>query len=322
MTFAAAHATFWSSSEALVLIVGACALLVGLAAALAVGRKRDSARARVERFVAPATRDTTVEDEVAKRRAAASRDKWLQDLDRKLQIARIDKTSWQVIRLSAALTIGLAVVFGVLTHSPIGPVILLVAGPAAARVFIDVKLQRTRTNFGDQLPSHLQELAASMRSGRSMVAGIALMAEESAEPTQGEFRRVMADEELGMPLSEALTGVVARMKAPDMEQVSLVAELQSKTGGNMAEVLDRVADSVRERAELNREVRALTAQARISRTVVTGIPPAIVGIIAVINPSYLDPLLHTASGQALVVIAILLMALGSWVMGRIVRIET
>jgi tight adherence protein B len=154
-----------------------------------------------------------------------------------------------------------------------------------------------------------------------MVSGIAVMAEGANEPTQGEFQRVMADEALGMQLDEAIRNVVVRMDAQDMEQVSLVAELNRRTGGNMAEVLDRVAEAVRERAELNRELRTLTAQARGSRWIVTMIPPALLGAIEVLNPSYLNVLFNTSTGNVLLVAAVGLIIFGSLVMGRIVRIE-
>jgi len=160
-----------------------------------------------------------------------------------------------------------------------------------------------------------------MRAGHSMVSGIALIAQDAGEPTQGEFRRVMADEQLGMPLEDALRSIVPRMDAQDMEQVSLVAELHRQTGGNMAEVLDRVAEAVRERAELNRELRTLTAQARGSRWIVTLIPPVLLLFIDVVNPKYLQPLVNTTTGHLLLIMAAALILIGSFAMGRIVRIE-
>ena len=154
-----------------------------------------------------------------------------------------------------------------------------------------------------------------------MISGISVVTDGASEPTQGEFRRVVADEQLGLPLEAALGSVAIRMDAQDMEQVSLVAELHRQTGGNMAEVLDRVAEAVRERAELNRELRTLTAQARGSRWIVTGIPPTLLVVIDLLNPKYMKPLFHTGTGQFLLVLAVAFIFAGSLVMGRIVRIE-
>jgi tight adherence protein B len=181
--------------------------------------------------------------------------------------------------------------------------------------------RRQRVLFDEQLPAHLQELASAMRAGHSMISGIGVMTDGAVEPTRGEFQRVIADEQLGMQLEEALRSVALRMGARDMEQVAVVAELHRQTGGNMAEVLDRVAESVRARAELRRELRTLTAQARGSRWIVTLIPPALVLVIEAVNPSYLKPLFNTRTGNILIGLAIALICSGSVVMGRIVRIE-
>ena len=106
-----------------------------------------------------------------------------------------------------------------------------------------------------------------------------------------------------------------------MEQVALIAELHQRTGGNMAEVLDRVAEGVRDRAELNGELRALTAQARLSRTIVSALPLLLAGLIYLSNPSYLKPLTNTTFGTFLLVLGAGMIAAGSWVMTRIARIE-
>jgi tight adherence protein B len=111
------------------------------------------------------------------------------------------------------------------------------------------------------------------------------------------------------------------MNAQDMEQVSLVAELHRQTGGNMAEVLDRVAEAVRARAELNRELRTLTAQARGSRWIVTLIPPTLLVLVYLLNPNYLEPLFSTGTGNLLLALAVGMIVAGSVVMSRIVRIE-
>ena len=84
--------------------------------------------------------------------------------------------------------------------------------------------------------------------------------DDAPEPSRTEFRHVVSDEQLGIPLDESLETVVKRMKSRELEQVALVAALQRESGGNTAEVLDRVSDTIRERAELRRTVRTLTAQ--------------------------------------------------------------
>jgi tight adherence protein B len=101
----------------------------------------------------------------------------------------------------------------------------------------------------------------------------------------------------------------------------LVASLQRETGGNTAEVIDRVADTVRERADLRRMISTLTAQGRISRWVVSALPIVLAVMISAINPTYLDPLFKTTAGHVMLVVAVLLLVSGSLVIKKIVNIE-
>jgi tight adherence protein B len=132
---------------------------------------------------------------------------------------------------------------------------------------------------------------------------------------------VIADEQLGVPLDEAMQPMAARMDSDDIKQVALVAALHHRTGGNMAEVLERVADSVRERADLRRELRALTAQARLSRYIVTALPPLVACAIALIDPGYLRPLFHTTAGVILILISLAMLATASRIMRTITNVE-
>ncbi len=249
------------------------------------------------------------------------RERWWDELKEKLDIARIDRPASEIVYLTVAGSIAAAFLLAALVGSPLAALAALVLVPIAVRSLINKRLRHQRVLFGDQLPAHLQELASAMRAGHSMVSGIGLLAQGASEPSQGEFQRVIADEQLGMPLEDALRSVAVRMNAKDMEQISLVAELSRQTGGNMAEVLDRVAESVRARAELNRELRTLTAQARGSRWIVTLIPPTLLVLIEVINPTYLEPLFSTETGHLLLATAVAMIIAGSMVMSRIVRIE-
>jgi tight adherence protein B len=132
---------------------------------------------------------------------------------------------------------------------------------------------------------------------------------------------VIGDEQLGVPLEDALMRVSARMKNRDIEQVALVSSLQGETGGNAAEVLDRVTESIRERAELRRLVRVLTAQGRFARWIVSALPITLLLLIWTINPTYIQPLFGHTSGRIALVFAAMMVTAGSVVIGRIVDIE-
>ncbi len=327
----AMHQPFWSSTLALVLVAGGCALLIGLTVALILSREsgRGGVRARIGEFTSPTTTSEAINVAVgpvtsriaSHTERSLERQRWWGEFKNKLEIARIKRSAIEIVYLTAAGSLAGAALLFAVTRTPIAVIAVLAVVPLCARAAVKHQLRRQRILFADQLPSHLQEIAAAMRAGHSIVSGIAAMTEGASEPTRGEFQRVIADEQLGMPLQDALRAVTDRMEAQDMEQVALVAELHHRTGGNMAEVLDRVAEAVRERAELNRELRVLTAQARLSRWVVTALPPVLMFAIYLLNPGYIAPLLHTGFGNFLLALAVGMMIAGSAAMARIIRIE-
>jgi tight adherence protein B len=204
-----------------------------------------------------------------------------------------------------------------------GPVFSLLAwlAPLATWKVVQRKVDRQRKLFAEQLPDNLQIIASAMRAGHSFAGALSVVVDDAAEPTRGELRRVIADERLGVPLDEALGTVVRRMESRDLDQVALVASLQRETGGNTAEVLDRVTETVRERLALRRSVETLTAQGRLSRWVLTALPIVLLVAMSLINPSYPAPLFHTTPGHVALVLAAVMLVSGSLVIGRIVNIK-
>jgi tight adherence protein B len=160
-----------------------------------------------------------------------------------------------------------------------------------------------------------------LRAGHSLVGGLSLVVNDAAEPSKSEFQRVVADEQLGVPLEDALMVVAERMKSRDVEQVALVSSLQRETGSNSAEVLDRVIENIRERAGLRRLVRSLTAQGRLSRWVVTFLPVALLLAISGINPAYMRPLFTHTSGRIILAVGVIMIISGSLVIKKIVDIK-
>jgi tight adherence protein B len=148
-----------------------------------------------------------------------------------------------------------------------------------------------------------------------------VVVETSAEPMKSEMQRVVADEQLGIPLEQSLNVVAERMASRDLEQVALVAQLQREAGGNAAEVIDRVAETIRERHELRRLVNTLTAQGRMSRWIVSAIPLVIILLLQLINPRYLHPLVSSLAGKIVLVVATALVVGGSLVIKKIVDIK-
>jgi tight adherence protein B len=209
-----------------------------------------------------------------------------------------------------------AVATGSSLAAPLG-----LAVPVLVIVLVKRKLAAVRTRFADQLPDDLQVLASALRSGHSFVGALAVVADDAPEPSRREFRRVVADEQLGAAIEVALRSVVERMRSPELEYVALVSGLHRETGGNTAEVLDRVTETIRERLELRRMVRTLTAQGRMARWVVTLLPIGLLGAIMLLSPGYMEPLFDRSVGLVLLALAALMVAGGSFVIKRIVEIE-
>jgi tight adherence protein B len=245
--------------------------------------------------------------------------KWWARFREEVEIAEIEMNPVHILFWTALVTVALMWVFAVFFTFAAALLGLFV--PVAVWGFIRRAAERKRAAFGDQLPDNLAVLASALRAGHSLVGALSVVVEDAPEPARSEFRRVVADEQLGRPLDEALEVVAHRMKNTDLRQVALVASLQRETGGSTSEVLDRVVETVRERQELRRLVKTLTAAGRMSRWVVTFLPVGLIAGIALLNPGYLKPLFTHTSGRILFVLAALLVIGGSMVIKRIVDIK-
>jgi tight adherence protein B len=240
-------------------------------------------------------------------------------IDETLEIAQINTTAARLVTATAVATVGTFLLL--LLGASIWWALLALLIPFAVRWWVLWKLDRRRKAFADQLPDMLQVISGALRAGQSFAGALAVVVESSGEPMKSEMQSVVADEQRGVPLDKAMAVVVKRMDNRDLEQVALIAELQRESGGNAAEVVDRVAETVRGRFELRRLINTLTVQGRMSRWIVTALPIALVIFISLINPHYMHPLVSRTIGKVLVVIAVLLVIGGSLVIKKIVDIK-
>jgi tight adherence protein B len=317
---------FWRSAGSMVLISLLVAGLLGLLVTLLLRPRPRTIRRRLAEFVSLHLTD------VARRPASLTegmfqgaersleKTRWWARFNEELEIAQIRMPAIQIVFLTAFATIAFAWIVATVSGVGIFAVVGL-AIPFAVRSVIQQKLKRRRGAFAEQLPDNLQMLASALRAGHSLVGGLSVVVEDAEEPAKSEFRRVIADEQLGVPLEDALERVVRRMASEDLEQVALVAALHRETGGNTAEVLDRVTEVVRGRKELRERVRVLTAQGRLSRWVVTALPIALAGVLTLLNPSYMEPLFTHRFGQILLVLGAVMVTTGSLIIKRIVDIK-
>jgi tight adherence protein B len=193
--------------------------------------------------------------------------------------------------------------------------------PYFVREWVIRTLARRRNRFAEQLPDALQVVASALRSGHSLAGALAVVVESASEPMKSEMQHVVAAEQLGVPIQDSMMVVAKRMASTDLEQLALVAELQREAGGNAAEVVDAVAETVRERFDLKRLIKTLTMQGRMSRWIVSALPIGIVLILQLENPGYLHPLLASTAGKVVFALAAAWAVLGSFAIKKIVEIE-
>ena len=308
------------------------AVLIGFAITYVFARKDPALVDRVGGFVSvqrpagaeaagPAVAATTpVRRSLLERaKTRSSQSSWSERLTNTLELADIEADPLQFLILSLIATLLVATVL-YLVAGTLGALIGLTV-PFAIRWFVLQRVRKKRKAFAEQLPENLDVLASALRAGHSIVGALSVVADDATEPSRSEFRRVLAEEQFGVQLEDAFKVTVDRMENQDLDQVALVARLQREMGSNSAEVLDKVIDTVRGRMELRRLVSTLTAQGRFSRLVLTVLPIGIAILLTLISPTYMHPLFHTTVGQLLLVAAALMVALGSWLIGRIVDIE-
>jgi tight adherence protein B len=210
-------------------------------------------------------------------------------------------------------------VIGALLATPLIGLVLALVVPLLARVVVDQLARRRRKQFADQLADTLQMLAGSLRAGHSLGQAIDTVARESESPTSEEFRRVTVETRLGRDFVEALASMRERIGNEDLEWVVEAVDIQREVGGDLAEILDSVTGTIRDRTKVRRQVAALSAEGRLSAWVLMILPFGLGAVMAVTNRNYMAPLFTTRTGWMLVAAAgAFLVAGGVW-LSRIVK---
>lgn len=305
------------------------AALAGFAVYMALPHRHNSLRARITAFAEPSQAHPAREPLRERQRRLGEdglhlaerlleRTAWWPRLKEEMEIAEFPVAPLPYVLGTTTATAVLAFMLALL--SPVVVLFALVL-PLIAHMLVTRRLQRKRELFAEQLPDSLLVLAASLRTGHSFGNGLQAVVDEADEPSRGELKRAVADVQLGVSTEESLERVARRMRNEDLEQVALVASLQQESGGNTAEVLDTVIMIIRQRFELRGLMRTLTAEGRMARSILTGLPIAAGGLVALVNPGYLAPLGTTGVGQVMLVVSIVLVSLGLVSIKRILAVE-
>jgi tight adherence protein B len=184
-----------------------------------------------------------------------------------------------------------------------------------------LKRKRRLRKFASQLPEALELIARALRAGHSLASGFSLVAQEMSEPIGKEFGRTFEEQNLGVPLEETLENLTERVPNLDLKFFVTAIILQRQTGGDLAEILDKIGNLIRERFKIWGQVQALTGEGRLSGIVLLALPPALFVVVYRMNPDYLMLLFTDDLGKKMLVGGIVMQLLGALLIRKIVNIR-
>ncbi|HEY0602584.1 MAG TPA: type II secretion system F family protein [Herpetosiphonaceae bacterium] len=211
--------------------------------------------------------------------------------------------------------------FWLLTGYMISGLLFALLGFLIPEVWLRMRERKRVQQFVLQLPDTLALIVGGMRAGFSLQQSMLNVSKEAPEPTATEFMRLGQELQLGIPLQEALDGMVRRIKSPDLEMIVSVFKIHSRVGGNLAMVLENVGSTIRERVRLRREVQVITAQQRYASYVLGALPFVLGMILMAINPGYMMEMFHWNIYLCIPITAFIMTIAGFLVIRRIVDIK-
>jgi Flp pilus assembly protein TadB len=243
-------------------------------------------------------------------------------LARRLDLAGINRQPAEWALLGVCASVALAAVLTVLTRSlVVGVLVGGLTGWLGMRLTLSVRIGRRRAAFSEQLPDVLQLVAGSLQSGFSLQQALDAVVREDTQPTSGEFSRALAEARIGANVEDALESVANRMQSTDFRWTVMAIRIQRMVGGNLAEVLHNVVGTMRERAYLRRQVRALSAEGRLSAYILVALPVAVGGWLFFRDPAYMRPLYTTPMGLLMLTGTAVLLVIGGLWMRAVIKVE-
>ena len=221
--------------------------------------------------------------------------------------------------LMAGSTTFVAVVLGFLLGGPFLAVLMLFLAPAGLFLFLNVLIAQRRKKFDEQVPDSLQMLAGGLRAGHSLLRSVDAAAEENEAPMKEELNRVVNETRIGRDLGESLAEVARRTDNEDFASITRAIEIHREVGGDLAQVLDNVGETIRDRNQLRGQVKALSAEGRMSAMVLMALPIVMFIGLTLFNPLYSKVFLTTFPGFLMIVAAVVLLALGGFWLSRLIK---
>jgi tight adherence protein B len=269
-------------------------------------------RELVERLLKPAA------ESLNHQRAAQGKPTLTEDLAR--AGLNISPSEYLLVRIGAT---ALGVLLGLFRFGvSLGPLILGFIGFILPPIVVGYLQRRRRDLFNAQLAGMLQLLSNSLKTGYAVDRALETVAQKSPPPVSTEFERVTTEIALGTSVEDALSGLLLRIDSPDLEFIVTAILLHVRVGGNLAEVLDNISDTLRDRLQTKRDMAVLTAQSRASATIITGLPILLALGLYVFVPGYFAPMTSTVIGYILLGVAGFLILIGNVLITRMTALES
>jgi Flp pilus assembly protein TadB len=243
-------------------------------------------------------------------------------LAERLDLAGIARKPAEWVILGGVAAVVVAAMLTMVTGSlPIGVLGGTLLSWVGMHLVLSVRIERRRAAFTDQLPDLLQLVASSLQSGFSLAQGLDSVVREGAKPASGEFARALSQVRIGVDLTDALARVADRMDCTDLRWAVMAIRIQRDVGGRLAEVLSTTVGTMRERSQLRRHVRALSAEGRLSAYVLIAMPVLVGGWLFTSDPTYMRPLYASKVGILMLIAAGLMTGVGALWMRKVIKVE-
>jgi tight adherence protein B len=273
---------------------------------------RATPRELVERLLRPAA------DSLSLRRSAEGKPTLTEDLAR--AGLNISPAEYLLIRIGA---VALGALIGLFRFGvSVGPIVIAAVGFVTPPLVVSYLQRRRQNMFNDQLTGMLQLLSNSLKTGYAIDRALETVAAKSQPPVSTEFERVTTEVTLGTSVEDALSALLLRINSPDLEFIVTAILLHTRVGGNLAEVLDNISDTLRDRLQTKRDMSVLTAQSRASASIITGLPILLGLGLYVFVPGYFAPMTSTFVGYVLLGIAGLLILIGNILIRRMTALQS
>ena len=226
----------------------------------------------------------------------------------------------EFLALWAGSILGLPLLFVVLSlglpalRTPLALIVAAFIGFLLPRFWLGRRKSGRLNAFNKNLPDTITLLANGLRAGSSFLQAVELVVRESRPPISTEFSRVIREVNLGLPFEQAMENMVRRVKSEDLELMATAINIQHTVGGNLAEILDSIAFTIRERVRIKGEIRTLTAQQRLSGYVVGFLPIALAGFLFVAAPTFMDPMFQKPPEALGLPLGVVILAFGGFMM--------